>query len=231
MLNLARAAVVAGLAGVLGLAFTGARGDTGVKSNLEVMRTLSSGVCDELVSGMPAGLPTRDIRLAPAGKDDRYQLIGDVLVQTLGEKGYRAYLPVVPAASDSTARPDSSSVGLGSAGLVLEFDAIEFDLRYPKIYRSFLIGGKTVKRTATVSVMAKLVEPGTGFVVWTAEASRSLDDQFAHSDIDDVEASLYSFTKPPRQSRNWGKIIEPVVVGGIIVGLIYLFFSNQGSSS
>ena len=42
-----------------------------------------------------------------------------------------------------------------------------------------------------------------------------------------VEAGLYSFTKPERETKKWGRIVEPVVVSGIIVGLIYLFFSNQ----
>jgi len=77
-------------------------------------------------------------------------------------------------------------------------------------------------------LLAKLVEPANGHVVWMAEASKSYDDQFSHDDIDEVEAGLYAFTKPPRESRNWGRIVEPVVVSGIIVGLIYLFFSNQG---
>ncbi len=44
-----------------------------------------------------------------------------------------------------------------------------------------------------------------------------------------VENDLFTFTKPEKKATNWSKIVEPVVVSGIIVGLIYLFFSNQSS--
>ena len=228
MLNYTRAAVSACLVALLGALAPGARADGGVKTNFEVMQAVIGEVCGELVSGIPADLPTREIRLAPFGRDERYEMIANVLTRTLADKGYQVYLFAAAAGGDSTTAPDATSVAKSKTGMMLEFQTIEFSLRYPKIYRSFLVGGKTVKRSGDVRVLAKLVEPANGHVVWMAEASSSYDDQFSHDDLAEVEAGLYAFTKPPRESRNWGKIVEPVVVSGIIVGLIYLFFSNQG---
>ena len=59
------------------------------------------------------------------------------------------------------------------------------------------------------------------------KSSKHFEDQFSYSQVNDVEQGDFSFTKPPHDATNWGKIVEPVVVSGIIVGLIYLFFSNQ----
>ena len=232
MFHNVRPAVLAFLVVLLGTVSSPARGEGRARSNFDVMDKLAAEVCAELVSKMPADLPTREIRLSPFGADGRYELVANAFTRSLGDKGYRAYMPVPPVKADSSAAPraaaDSVSAGGGEAGLRLEFETIAFTLRYPEIYRSRLVGGKNVKRAAELRVLAKLVEPGNGFVVWMSEASKSYSDQFSYDDIEDVEASLYDFTKPPRESRNWGKIVEPVVVSGIIVGLIYLFFSNQG---
>ena len=35
---------------------------------------------------------------------------------------------------------------------------------------------------------------------------------------------------PVRDEVKWGRFIEPVIVTGIVVGLVYLFFSNQDSN-
>ena len=228
MLNYRRAAVSACLIAFFGALPQLARAGGEVKTNLEVMQGLTGEVCGELVSGIPSDVPTREIRLAPFGRDERYEMIANALTRVLADKGYRVYLPVAAAGGDSTAAPDTISVAGSETALMLEFETIEFSLRYPKIYRSFLIGGKTVQRSGDVRLLAKLVEPANGHVVWMAEAAKSYDDQFSHDDIEEVEVGLYAFTKPPRESRNWGRIVEPVVVSGIIVGLIYLFFSNQG---
>jgi hypothetical protein len=230
MVHKLRAAVLALLVAVLGSVASPVRGETRARSNFDVMDKLSSEVCSELVAKIPADLPTREIRLAPLGRDERYDLVAKAFVRSLGEKGFRAYLPAAPAKADTAAAGTAAAdtvLGAG-AGVRLEFETIAFTLRYPEIYRSRLVGGKNVKRAADIRVLARLVEADNGLVLWMSETSKSYADQFSYDDIDEVESSLYEFTKPPRDSRNWGRIVEPVVVSGIIIGLIYLFFSNQG---
>ncbi len=212
-----------------GLLSTAAGADEPVKSNLNVAREMTLEVATELVSGFPDTISSRDIQLAPFGNDERYEFIANMLTEALTSKGYRTHMPVRPAVADSAAAAATAPAAVANrSGLRLDFTAIDFRVRYTKIYRSFLIGGRTVRRQADVRVFARLINPADGLVVWSGEAARSFEDQFPHGDLDRVEEGLYQFTKPPRNSRNWGRIVEPVVVGGIIVGLIYLFFSNQG---
>jgi hypothetical protein len=206
-----------------------ARAEDPVKTNFDILRTLTVQVADELVASFPPDSTARELWLVPASRDERYDFIGNILMESLAAKRYRAHIPVPPAASpaDSTGMGTKSPAAVEVSGLRLEFQATDFTLRYPKIYRSHVIGGKEVKRSAGVRVQIKLVDPRDGLVVWMGEAARSYDDHFPYGMIAEVEEGLYMFTKPARQSRSWGKIVEPVVVSGIIVGLIYLFFSNQ----
>lgn len=228
MSTLGRVILVCCLSGALMLARATARSEAPVRSNLDVMSGLAAEVTEELVSSFPSGSTPRELRLAPVARDERYDFIGNIFTKSLASMGYRAYAPVSANPTDTTKSISSSAAPSGLRGLNMEYQVIDFTLRYPEVYRSFLIGGKRVKRSADVRVLAKLVDPTDGLVVWMGEAERSYDDVFSYGAIHDVEAGVYQFTKPPRESRKWGRVIEPVVVSGIIVGLIYLFFSNQG---
>ena len=230
MLNMARGTAIFCLLACFLTGPCSAKADDPVKTNFEVMRSLTAQVADELVSSLPPDSTIREVWLVPSSRDERYDFIGNLLMESLSAKGYRAHIPVPPAPAgppDSTGSPAASTVVAAPSGMRLEFEATDFTLRYAKISRSHVFGGKEVKRSAGLRVQAKLVNPRDGLVVWMGEASRSYDDRFPYGMIAEVEEGLYMFTKPPRQSRNWGKIVEPVVVTGIIVGLIYLFFSNQ----
>jgi hypothetical protein len=196
-------------------------------TNFEVMKSMTTEISEELVAGFPPDVAGRDLVLSPAAIDERYEFLTSVFTQVLTAKGFRAHDPVVKNPADTTAAGSNSPRRAGGSDLNIEFHITDFDLHYNKIYRKFLIGGKRVNRSADVRVTIRLVDPSDGYIVWVGEAFRSHDDNFSYGEIDEVEAGLYSFTKPSRETRKWGRIVEPVVVSGIIVGLIYLFFSNQ----
>jgi len=111
--------------------------------------------------------------------------------------------------------------------LVLTFQNIAFGIAYPDVYRSHLVGGKHVKRRADVRVHATLTDGQSGQVLWVGEAARERQDEFDFDDSARVEQGLYQFSRPVLPGGGWGKLAEPVFVTGIVVGLIYLFFSNQ----
>jgi hypothetical protein len=198
-------------------------------TNFDVLKKMTTEISEELITGFPSDVAGRDLILAPAARDERYEFLTSVFTQELTARGYRAHDPVVKNPADTTNAGSSSLRPAGQSDLNIEFQITDFDLRYTKIYRKYLIGGKKVNRSADVRVTVRLVDPTDGYIVWVGEAFRSIDDSFSYGEIDEVEAGLYSFTKPERDSRKWGRVVEPVVVSGIIVGLIYLFFSNQSS--
>lgn len=200
--------------------------DEPVVTNLGLMETMCREVTEEVIATIPSRLSVRAVLLAPSGRDEPHEFLGDIFTRSLTDKGIKVYTSSPPKVSESTSVDDPATTGL-----TLQFQAMDFDLRYVKTYRSYLIGGKRVKRHANLRVLAKLVDPSDHSVVWVGEATRSSDDSFSFGDIAAVEAGLYTFNKPPRVNSNWGKFVEPVVVTGIIVGLIYLFFANQTDNS
>jgi hypothetical protein len=102
-------------------------------------------------------------------------------------------------------------------------------LSYPRVYRSYLIGGKKVRREANLRVTARLLS-NTGDVLWVGESSAEASDRFSHGDLTRIQEGSYDFVKPEMPDSGWGKIVEPVLVSAIIVGMVYLFFSNQSDS-
>jgi len=130
-------------------------------------------------------------------------------------------------AQDSMTQAPTTPAPANPGNLVLTFQNVAFGISYPDVYRSHLVGGKHVKRTAGVRVHATLTDGGSGRVLWVGEAARERADEFEFGDSARVEQGLYQFSRPVLPGSSWGKIAEPVFVTGIIVGLIYLFFSNQ----
>lgn len=114
--------------------------------------------------------------------------------------------------------------------VVLTYQNVAFGVAYPDVYRSHLVGGKRVKRRADVRVHATVTDGSSGEVLWVGEAARERADEFEYDDSARVEQGQYQFARPVLPGGGWGKYAEPVFVTGIIVGLIYLFFSNQSDN-
>ena len=191
------------------------------QTNLEIITTLTNTVASRLLAGFEPKLLGRGVRLSPVATNEQYQLVGNIFTRILSEAGTTTYL---------AANPKNAVVDTLYDVLVLEYEIQEFHLAYTDISRRFLIGGKRVSRSSGVSVLGKLIDPNAGSVLWVGEASESHDDHFPHGDLTYVQKGNYLFTKPAVPSSGVGKYVEPVLVSGIIVGLIYLFFSNQSDS-
>lgn len=197
-----------------------------VKGNLGVISDVTTDIARQVMTQFPPGVRERGIVLKPAGNDEKYQLIDDVFTSVFTGNGIKVFsTPGAPAGSaDSTG---SAPAVAPPSRYRLDIRALEFSIRYPRIFRSHLIGGKRVKRTAKVKLSTTLLDPADGSVVWVKEAANDYEDQFPIRYLERVEDDLLTFTKPERNPTKWSRMVEPVVVSGIIVGLIYLFFSNQ----
>jgi hypothetical protein len=135
-------------------------------------------------------------------------------------------------AQPQTATPPDTSGAHGAAGgaFVLQYQNVVFNVKYVDSHRSWVVGGKRVERDAAVRIMATLTDPADGRVVWVGEAARDSNDEIDYGKAIQIEQGNYAFNKPVVPSAGWGKYVEPVFVTGIIVGLIYLFFSNQSNN-
>ena len=183
-------------------------------TNLDMMTKLGTQVVEYIVGKIEPDVKGVRLDIVPAASSEEYQLLDDIFTRLLEERGI-----------DTVHRKQTDE----SSAYALEFKVPVFRLTYPKVYRSYLIGGKKVKREANIKVNAKLVSD-TGDVVWIGESAAKDADQFSHGELARIQEGSYEFVKPDMPGSGWGKVVEPVLVSAIIVGMVYLFFSNQSDS-
>lgn len=111
---------------------------------------------------------------------------------------------------------------------ILEFEVVDLGLTYPHSRRRAWLGERRVTREARSRLFARLVDPAAASVVWANAAEAKQTDEVPVSKLVDLEEkSPAEYMKATLPARRWNKVVEPVVVTGIVVGLIVLFFSNQ----
>lgn len=210
------------LAVALTVAATPAAGaEEPVPSNLDLMIRLSNEVVEDILAKIENDVRGRRLMVKPYASTEDYLLLDDVFTRVLEARGIEA----VGQTAQTTAATDATV----DKPYLLDFKLPVFRLSYPDVYRNHMVGGKKVRREASVRVSAKLLSD-TGDIVWIGESQAATEDQFSHGDRKRVEEGTYAFVKPEMPNSNWGKIVEPVFVSAIIVGMIYLFFSNQSDS-
>jgi hypothetical protein len=202
---------------VLVVAMAGAVHAQESESNLDLMTSLTEEVAVELLSALDEARAGRALRLVSFANSEEYRFLEKVFTTVLTDRGVQLYR--TSAAPEATETQDDA--------LELHLQATEFSVAYPKIFRSYLMGGKKVRRTANIALVATLIDPDTGAVLRVEEGSRGAADVVLHGDLRDIEEGTFEFVRPPVPPTGWARAVEPVFVSGIIVGLIYLFFSNQ----
>ena len=197
----------------------GVRAAEQTASNIDLMQNLTAEVVKELHGKFAPSLSGRAVQLKPAATTEDYTFVSNVFREELTTLGVKVI--------DSAAALD---VNAPDAPLILQYQNVVFNLKYVDSHRSFVIGGKRVERSAAVRIMTTLTDPADGRVVWVGEAARDNNDEIDYGHAAEIEQGTYTFNKPVVPSAGWGKYVEPVFVTGIIVGLIYLFFSNQSDN-
>lgn len=206
------APLLAGLA--VALMICPARAEEPAPTNLDLMTRLGNQVVAEIIGEIEPEVRGVRLRIVPSANTEEYVVLEDVFTRLLEERGI-----------DTVYREPEE----GDSLYELDYRVPVFRLSYPKVYRSHLIGGKKVKREANLRVHAKLIADD-GDVLWIGDSSAEFSDQFPHGDLSRIQEGSYEFVNPEMPGSGWGKLVEPVLVSAIIVGMVYLFFSNQSDS-
>jgi hypothetical protein len=187
-------------------------------TNYQILERISTKAIKELTSNMPA-LPREKLiclHLERSNFDGDF-VFTNKLVSIFHELDMRV----------TTEESKQGDYENDTAGYRFSYQLIKMSLWYPEISRKYWIGVKQVEREAEIAVFAQLVDLKTGDIVWVGDTQKEYGDVIPYSVLDRVENINYEFTQPDRHEVRWGRLVEPVVVGGIVTGLIYLFFSNQ----
>jgi hypothetical protein len=109
----------------------------------------------------------------------------------------------------------------------LSYQIIRLSLSYPRVERKWWFGPREVTRSANATLFVQFINLATGDIAWVREINKSYRDAIDYSMLNAVEDAQYDFTRPPHSEFKMTRLFEPIVVGGIVIGLVYLFFSNQ----
>jgi hypothetical protein len=116
---------------------------------------------------------------------------------------------------------------LPEQGEVLSFRVVECGISYPWAKRSLLIGPRRFGRMACVRVRAsRVTEPGH-VVGGVASSDQVHLDSFPGWARSMLEGQEFPFPIQEPVGTPARAILEPVVVAGIVAGLVYLFYENQ----
>jgi hypothetical protein len=181
-------------------------------SNFELVRAAARSASAELVRKLPRA--DKPLALRALGGHEGALLVESALSAELAAAG-----------STVRTRPESLDV-------VLEFEVVDLGLAYTRTWRHAWLGERRVERQARCRLFARLVDEAAASLLWADQAEAKVVDEIAQDKLGDVEekgsAPYLQSTLPPQR---WNKYVEPVVVTGIIVGLIVLFFANQNTSN
>ena len=188
-----------------------------IPTNFEVLEQLSRQTITELISNMPMR-PNGEIILLTKdnGAGDADFIFENMLLKTMREAGFRI-------AADMPGRPDS----VAGPRYEFSYQIIKMSLAYPKAGRRYWFGAREVERFAEIFAFAQLADLADGSIIWVGDTQKKYEDIFSYSLLPTIEDERHEFTKPQLKRLRWSKLIEPVIVVGVVTGMVYLFFSNQ----
>jgi len=147
--------------------------------------------------------------------------------QTPPANGSGAPGAAAPAEPAAPAFAEAFQFALPETGDVLAYRVVECGVTYPWVKRSLLVGPQRYGRIAAVRIWgAHLTEPGP-VVEATARGERVYIDSFPGWARPLVEGQGYPFPLQVPTGSSIKSVVEPVVVTGVIAGLVYLFYQNQ----
>ncbi len=115
-----------------------------------------------------------------------------------------------------------------SARYEIAYRIVSCEVTYPRAWREWMVGSRKVERRSSADIHFQLLD-ADGSIVWAGSDNRERRDIVPGSRIADLSTPGQVFTAPEIEAGGWDKVVEPVVVAGIVGGLIYLFYTSKSS--
>lgn len=196
------------------------RGPAVPPTNFQVIGLVARTAFGRAMASCPADSGTR-VLLAPSESHPLNFMAEQAVLQALSRRGVTALVRRTLIPDDSLA-----SVGEASGEPVLEYQLATARITYLRL-RGWLPGRVKIERQGLVEGTLTLRDPRTSAVLWTEAASFNLVDAFPRNRLALVEDARFTDLKSAAPGRTVDKWIEPVIVVGIVSGLIALFFQNR----
>jgi len=191
-------------------------------TNLQMLSLVAGKAIEQALASAPLQSGGR-VMIAPAESHPLNFVAEHAILRELSRRG-------VVATVRRTIVPDDSLMAIaGNPGEpLLEYQLATARVTYLRLVGWLPFSGRIkIERQAMFEGGLTMREPRTSVVLWVGDASYNLVDAFSRDRLQLVEDQRYSDLSSPVPQRNAGKVLEPVVVVGIVGGLIALFFQNR----
>jgi len=187
------------------------------KPNLVVISELTEEVVQEAVAQM--GLPEGSrLHLRQVDTHDANWLVKSILLQELTSRGHAVRAGQMTASQN----PDDAGV------YEIAYRIVYCQTSLPQSWREWVVGPRKVERRTAVDMRFELSDQ-TKTIVWAGGVQRERREIISSGRIDDLQAPGQAFASPESEQSGWDKIFEPVIVAGIVGGLIYLFYTSRST--
>jgi len=135
--------------------------------------------------------------------------------------------PETPAAEEEAATDGGTGASQAApeGERILSYRVSEMEFRYPRVFRRFWFGPKRVDRLARVRIDFRLMDGPD--LLWAESAEHLVTDRVPRGALPFLETDQFPFARPEMPEGRGGRLVEPLVVAGVIGGLIVLFYANQ----
>jgi hypothetical protein len=214
----------AGFGDAPGLAAAGAATDRGAefvrtpKGNLAVLRELTRDVMADAVDQM--GIPREShVYMKQVESHDASWLVQSILLEELTDRGH--------AVMTGAMLPAEEGAEPGGA-YEIAYRIVSCETTYPRVWREWVIGSRKVERRAAVDIHFQLSDESTA-IVWAGNVEREKREIVPGGRVEELATPGQGFTSAEIEPGGWDKVIEPVLVAGIVGGLIYLFYTSRST--
>jgi hypothetical protein len=115
-----------------------------------------------------------------------------------------------------------------SEAFEIAYRIVSCETTFPRAWREWVIGARKVERRAAVDVHFQLAD-GSAAVIWAANVERERREIIPAARVQELGTPGHSFTAAEVEPGGWDKVLEPVLVAGIVGGLIYLFYTSRST--
>ena len=164
----------------------------------------------------------RGVRVTVPVRGDTLGVFAQRLVERLRAQGVpvhlagsAAKLDTVDAAEAAARRPYEMGIRVDGSGV-----------SYLRRIRSFPFGVKGYERMAAIRASLTMVDPLTGEVAWAKSSSGSAVDFVRKRDLTSASAGSGGLNPPVPQGGGF-RLLESMIVLGVVSGLVVLFYSNR----
>jgi hypothetical protein len=198
-----------------------------------MMDSAATLVAADLIRGAASGRPV--VVVVPVPGDSMGLLAQRLLERLRGEgRDVRVRERAVPVAGmqpptlppGMTSPPEDAPADPGTAALELHARVDGEGVAYVRRMHKFPFGLKAYERLTTMRASATWRDPRTGEVFVAKSASASITDIVPKGDVAYATGGTRVFD-PALPHGNGIRFVEPLIVVGVVAGLVVLFYSNR----